>query len=237
MRRTLAHLAPRSVKRSIRNVLGIDLVRQDLAAVRSNLRWSHSKPLEEMLHEHLPLKWLSHPGILREDPQLTYSIDEFFAFREILYITGWCLHERCSLHSIFVVFTSRIDRFPVRWLAGIKFSFSLPISIPVDQTDGNIIVGFEYSDGRRFVIEHPFRQSWLRDPYHRMFANFTQKVREIGEGSILEIGSRARSGNIYNEFVPPGMKYIGMDILDGPNVNLIGDAHYSVATHLSQHFQ
>ncbi len=222
--RTLALLAPSFIKRSIRNVFGIDKVRQDVAELRSDLRSLNGKVPEE-IPEQLPQEWLSRAVVHKEDPKLTYSIDEFFAFRQTLYLSGWCLHEKCSVNSIFIVFASRVYRFPVRWLAGIKFAFSLPISLPGDQEDANIAVGFEYSDGHRFLIEHPFHQPYGRDPYHRMFATFIQKVREIGDGSILEIGSRARSGNVYTGFIPSTMKYIGLDVVNGPNVNVVGDAH------------
>jgi len=224
MLQTLALLTLRTIKRSLRNVLGIETVRQDVAELRSDLRWLNGRVSEEM-PEQLPREWLSRAAITREDPRLTYSIDEFFAFRQTLFLSGWCVHEKRSLNSIFIVFTSHIYRFPVTWLAGLKFLFSMPISIPGDQEDANIAVGFEYSDGHRFLIEHPFHQPWGRDPYHRMFATFNQKVIEIGHGSILEIGSRARSGNLYTEFIPSTMKYIGLDVVSGPNVDVVGDAH------------
>jgi Methyltransferase domain len=47
---------------------------------------------------------------------------------------------------------------------------------------------------------------------------------------VLEIGSRARSGNTYRHLVHPDAQYVGMDIAAGPNVDVVGDAH-----HLSRH--
>lgn len=186
------------------------------------------------MQEQLPLDWLSRGTILTEDPQLTYSIEEFFAFRQILYISGWCRHDKSAPVAIFVILTSRIYRFSVNAVAGTKLCFSQPVSLPADQTGGDIAMGFEYSDGRRFLIEHPFPSaigSVIPVPTHLMWANFTRLVREIGEGSVLEIGSRARSGNVYSSFVPPRMKYVGMDIKAGPNVDVVGDAH-----HLTRYF-
>jgi hypothetical protein len=47
---------------------------------------------------------------------------------------------------------------------------------------------------------------------------------------VLEIGSRARSGNTYRFLVHPDVEYVGIDIAEGPNVDVVGDAH-----HLSRH--
>lgn len=47
---------------------------------------------------------------------------------------------------------------------------------------------------------------------------------------VLEIGSRARSGNTHRYLVNPEVEYVGIDITDGPNVDVVGDAH-----HLSRH--
>jgi SAM-dependent methyltransferase len=44
-------------------------------------------------------------------------------------------------------------------------------------------------------------------------------------GRVLEIGSRARSGTVYRGIVPSHLAYTGLDILEGPNVDVVGDAH------------
>jgi hypothetical protein len=50
----------------------------------------------------------------------------------------------------------------------------------------------------------------------------------IGRGyppSILEIGARARSGQVYRDFIPENARYVGFDIKGGENVDVVGDAH------------
>ena len=52
------------------------------------------------------------------------------------------------------------------------------------------------------------------------------EMRNRGSGSILEIGSRARSGISRREqFTPPGWEYVGFDVMAGTNVDVVGDAH------------
>ena len=59
---------------------------------------------------------------------------------------------------------------------------------------------------------------------------FFERLQTPGYDRVLEIGSRARSG-IIRRGKFPGKKYTGIDILEGPNVDVVGDAHS-----LSNHF-
>jgi SAM-dependent methyltransferase len=65
--------------------------------------------------------------------------------------------------------------------------------------------------------------------YGRLFQQFIARVAERG-GSLLEIGSRARSGHVYRTAFPAEVEYVGLDVMAGPNVDVVGDAH-----HLSRH--
>lgn len=49
-------------------------------------------------------------------------------------------------------------------------------------------------------------------------------------GRLLEIGSRARSGNVYKSLFSDKVEYTGLDVTDGPNVDVVADAH-----HMSRH--
>lgn len=68
----------------------------------------------------------------------------------------------------------------------------------------------------------------------RMIDGFLDLVRS-SKGSLLEIGSRARSGNSYRSLFPEDIDYVGMDITPGPNVDLVGDAH-TLSKHTDQKF-
>ncbi|ACA18025.1 Methyltransferase type 11 [Methylobacterium sp. 4-46] len=59
----------------------------------------------------------------------------------------------------------------------------------------------------------------------RLLPKFVDLVAERG-GSLLEIGARARSGHVYRTLFPASVAYTGMDILAGPNVDVVGDAHH-----------
>ncbi|MFN7172999.1 MAG: class I SAM-dependent methyltransferase [Fimbriimonadaceae bacterium] len=70
----------------------------------------------------------------------------------------------------------------------------------------------------------------VTSPRRKMLQRFLDEIKSPSYESILEIGSRARSGNTHKHLFE-GKKYIGFDILKGVNVDIVGDAH-----RLSDHF-
>ena len=71
-----------------------------------------------------------------------------------------------------------------------------------------------------------------RDPFHQLFPRFHQMVQALPRPTIVEIGSRARSGNVNVAWLPEASTYVGFDIVEGPNVDVLGDAHA-----LAEHFE
>ena len=64
------------------------------------------------------------------------------------------------------------------------------------------------------------------DPAHILIGKFFHKyLPEIKGGTVLELGSRARSGNSRKDLIPKHLDYVGFDIIQGPNVDVVGDAH------------
>ena len=57
------------------------------------------------------------------------------------------------------------------------------------------------------------------------YEKFLEGIKGKEGLTILEIGSRNRSGNTYRSFVPPKTTYVGFDIIAGENVDVIGDVH------------
>lgn len=54
---------------------------------------------------------------------------------------------------------------------------------------------------------------------------FAEELSKRPPGSLLELGSRARSGIVNTAIVPTGWDYVGLDIHEGENVDVVGDAH------------
>ena len=71
------------------------------------------------------------------------------------------------------------------------------------------------------------------DPSHILVSRFFHEyLANMKSGTVLEIGSRARSGIDRRELIPEHMDYVGFDIIPGPNVDVVGDAH-----NLSKYFK
>jgi len=62
--------------------------------------------------------------------------------------------------------------------------------------------------------------------FQQMVDAFIAAVAQKPDPSLLEIGSRARSGNTYRDWFPEKLDYVGMDVHAGPNVDVVGDAHH-----------
>ncbi len=63
------------------------------------------------------------------------------------------------------------------------------------------------------------------DPTRELKSTFGRMLAERPTGTLLELGSRARSGVVNTGIVPQGWRYVGLDIREGPNVDRVGDAH------------
>lgn len=63
------------------------------------------------------------------------------------------------------------------------------------------------------------------DPGHALWPQFHQLVRDAAPEVAIEVGSRARSGNLYREWLPDTCRYVGFDVHSGPNVDVVCDAH------------
>jgi SAM-dependent methyltransferase len=64
-----------------------------------------------------------------------------------------------------------------------------------------------------------------QDPYHKIFRSFIEETERQHAGRILEFGSRARSGNINKGLFRNYREYVGLDIIEGVNVDVVGDIH------------
>lgn len=65
-----------------------------------------------------------------------------------------------------------------------------------------------------------------QDRSHQICARFFESLRQSPVPlKVVEIGSRARSGVVRKHQFGEGNHYIGVDIREGPNVDLVGDIH------------
>jgi SAM-dependent methyltransferase len=86
---------------------------------------------------------------------------------------------------------------------------------------------FETEDGETFFItgsEVAHLHQRGESNRDRCEKHFFEKVKTDGFERVLEIGSRVRS-EVCRRGLFEGKQYTGLDILEGPNVDVLGDAH------------
>jgi hypothetical protein len=69
------------------------------------------------------------------------------------------------------------------------------------------------------------RRDTTQDPCHKLFHSFVEETERRPAGRILEFGSRARSGNTRKGSFRNYKEYVGLDIIEGENVDVVGDVH------------
>lgn len=83
---------------------------------------------------------------------------------------------------------------------------------------------FTLSDGSTEQISTRAKEE-IADPVHAVTNRFLQLIHVMPTGHMLEVGSRNRTGDVRRGLIPNGWNYTGLDILEGENVDVVGDAH------------
>lgn len=103
-------------------------------------------------------------------------------------------------------------RFDERFLVGLETSQMLSAAIEIGFADGSSHV-------------RPLASGDPNDETFPLIDRFFNEVRSHPTGHLLEIGSRNRTGTMWRKGLPPSWRYTGFDILEGENVDIVGDAH------------
>lgn len=80
------------------------------------------------------------------------------------------------------------------------------------------------SDGREHLVDAPGSLG-RENRVEALFDRFKSMVCTRPPGQLLEVGSRARMGVTRRDWLPEGWHYTGMDVVPGPNVDVVGDIH------------
>ncbi len=159
-------------------------------------------------------------------------LDRFSILGNCVVCEGWANHKDLALwyrdHSLTLSVT-RVDRPDLvaalgpdaaNW--GFSFAAALPERI-VDRTKFRLRfnAGITVDPTERFARHDDGK-------YTAMLDRFRNMVRP--GSSMLEIGSRARSGATYRDWFPAVLDYVGLDVTEGPNVDVIADAHHMTRT-------
>jgi SAM-dependent methyltransferase len=171
---------------------------------------------------------------------LLWKIDECSVYFERLRLRGWCFNPApgAAIQNVAAVF-------PALGAPVVLRSFGLPsvdvahalgrgaeqcrfdefLELPDAVLGRDFTLLFTLADGSEIASASAQTNANDGDPFHACWAHFVESLHRLPPGDVLEIGSRARSAITRREVVPPHLGYVGLDILPGPNVDVVGDAH------------
>jgi SAM-dependent methyltransferase len=157
-------------------------------------------------------------------------------FRGHLYVDGWAFHPTHRVRSAFV----RLPSGQLMKAAGYgisspdvaahhgdrakecRFSFRVAIADPQEAREASLVFGL---GGRTRAVVEGLSGRLAEDPFQKLFPKFHALVASVDAPVVVEIGSRARSGNVNVSWLPEDATYVGFDVIEGPNVDIVGDAH------------
>ena len=169
------------------------------------------------------------------EPQ--FFVENFVRFFDYVRIVGGLHVPGCAVKHLRVMQSGRVlGTAPVNLSVpglDVKCGFAVTfLAAEFDPNEARLV--FELEDGTDYQITgteaaHTYLRSEAAG--NRCDRQFFSKLRAPGFDRVLELGSRARS-EISRRHLFEGKQYTGLDIVQGPNVDVVGDAHS-----LSAHFQ
>jgi hypothetical protein len=157
--------------------------------------------------------------------KLAVSIDQLSFFSGLLILRGSASNIGRQISSVYV----EIGDFGCATLynhpAKDQFYFHgmIPFSDHNNFRQPRLVISYE--DGNQERLDDIVGPGICAEPGHQLFGKFLQRVNAMPRGAALEIGSRARSGITRRALIPSGWEYVGFDIVQGENVDVVGDAH------------
>lgn len=169
--------------------------------------------------------------------KIIFSIDSFSIFKRSIALTGWAF---CPDELILEMTLS----FP----SGRSYSLGIPRDPSPDVAAIHGIKATSCRFDTQILITEPDKDFLNAEliilatnniihkikPITRLATNTNNKMTDDfiklvknhqPNGQYLEIGSRARSGVVRRNLAPQNWQYTGMDIMEGDNVDVVGDAH------------
>lgn len=163
-------------------------------------------------------------------------LDKFTIIGQAVYAEGWGNNLDPKLYYDGIEVASIVHRYDRPEIAAMMGSdrqdwgFKLVAMLPAVEINRE---KFRLQFSQDLAMDHPASRFAAPDDvkFEAMVSRFRGEVANK-PGHMLEIGSRARSGRSYRDWFSADTRHTGIDITDGPNVDVVGDAH-----HLSRHLR
>lgn len=178
---------------------------------------------------------------------LQHAIERFSYFQGVLHLVGWVHAPDARLKALSLelpngrLYPLDFSRLPSPDLAAMfgpvalnsRFQATVGLDVsPAEVAEATLLVTLK----GRAPVRIDGLGAAVGDPAHELFGRFQELLRQRAPGRLLEVGSRARSGVVRRDLAPPGWEYSGLDVMDGPNVDVVGDAHRLSSLYPRHHF-
>jgi hypothetical protein len=168
---------------------------------------------------------------------LHWNVDECSTEFGRVRIRGWCFDDAAPIRRVEAMFpapagTVTLDSFglPSPDVATVHEGathcrFDESVALPDEVLGRDFRLRLTFAHQNAVETEPVIGKHAQGDSFFLCWDHFIDQLRTLKSGTVLEIGSRARSAISYRHYIPAHLGYIGMDILAGPNVDIVGDAH------------
>ncbi len=175
---------------------------------------------------------------------LHWFVDDILHCRNRCWVAGWAFHPTRRIEQLGLGHpTAPIEGWEIRTglpspdvaatfgerARAVRFTMEGPLPIGAAAQELQLLAWLD--DGQVVAVPRLHIARMNLDPYHAMEKAFWRHLAALDGGRVLELGSRNRSGNVRKDWLRDEVIYVGMDILEGENVDVVGDAH-----ELSEHF-
>lgn len=168
---------------------------------------------------------------------VAWCVDELIQLRDRIWVSGWIHNtvEATPITDVWLRFPDgepqparhglpRPDVAEVHGPGADACGFEFATHAPPDRYVDELLLGARA--GRETVeFDHLVHPHIETDPYHTLEKRFWDHLEQLPRGRVLEMGSRARSGNTRRDRIHDRLEYVGLDIVEGPNVDVVGDGH------------
>lgn len=182
---------------------------------------------------------------------LVWRIDACSVYFDRMLVRGWAFHGRDPICAATLVFEGSGHEVPLIsfGLASADVAAAFPerahtascrfdewITAPAENLGAPFHLRFRLASGAEVIGPDALTNAAAGDPYFQCWENFIALLPAFSSGTVLEIGSRARSAITRRHRIPAHLDYVGLDILPGPNVDIVGDAHELAAIFRDRRF-
>ncbi|HER63574.1 MAG TPA: methyltransferase domain-containing protein [Desulfobacteraceae bacterium] len=170
--------------------------------------------------------------------EFEYYIEEFNCYNNVLFIKGWVFSRKQKIEKIGYINNRGECCYPEYELLDssdivdvhgqvaeqARFFTVIDRDLPEDLLNISLVFATAKSS---CTVTGIWQDGVDRGPYGAFLPDFFSKLSTSGKRlKVLEIGSRARSGVSNRErYIPSRLDFVGVDIKEGPDVDIVCDAH------------